>query len=85
MNCSKNERRKKLMSVILGGIGISVRFKRKKNCAQRERLEEHINTGRGQATWRVPGMMSKSYQLHHLTYIEKQCDKRLEYIAHRGI
>lgn len=30
-------------------------------------------------------MMRKSDWLHHLTYIEKQCEKSLEYIAHTEI
>lgn len=75
----------KLTSVILEEIGISVKFKSKQNWGQCEVLREDINTGRRQATWCILRLMSKSYRLHHLTYIEKQCEKRLEYIAHHGM
>lgn len=45
-------------------------------------LREGIKIWRRETTWCVPGMMNKSDWLHHLTYIEKQCEKRMEYIAH---
>lgn len=47
--------------------------------------ERGIKIWRRETTWCVLGMMNKSDWLHHLTYIEKQCEKRLEYIAHGEI
>lgn len=49
------------------------------------RLGESIKTWRRETTWCVPGVMNKSDWLHHLTYIKKQCENRLEYIAHGEI
>ena len=48
-------------------------------------LGEGIKIWRRESTWCVLGMMSKSDWLHQLTYIEKQCEKSLEYIAHADI
>lgn len=55
------------------------------NSAQWKGLGEGIKIWRRETTWCVLGMMNKSDWLHHLTYIEKQCEKRLEYIAHGEI
>ena len=49
------------------------------------RLGEGIKIWRRETTWCVLGMMSKSDWLHQLTYIEKKCEKCLEYIAHAEI